>query len=75
MKPKRGKDGAEVAAADLGSPADPNQYRRQGHGDTRQWSSSTEGRRVQLDATKGSGGMNEEVFRYLSERDLTQQAV
>lgn len=35
----------------------------------------TEGRRVQLDATKGSGGMNEEVIRYLSEPGLTQQAV
>jgi hypothetical protein len=34
-----------------------------------------EGRRVQLDATKGSGGMSEEVIRYLSEPGLTQQVV
>jgi hypothetical protein len=33
-----------------------------------------EGRQLQLDATKGSGGMNEEVIRYLTEPDLTQQA-
>ena len=34
-----------------------------------------EGRQLQLDATKGSGGMNEEVIRYLAEPGLTQQAV
>jgi hypothetical protein len=33
-----------------------------------------EGRQLQLDATKGSGGMNEEVIRYLIEPNLTQQA-
>jgi hypothetical protein len=34
-----------------------------------------EGRRLQLDATKGSGGMSEEVIRYLAEPGLTQEAV
>jgi hypothetical protein len=33
-----------------------------------------EGRQVQLDATKGSGGMSKEVIRYLTEPNLTQQA-
>jgi hypothetical protein len=35
----------------------------------------SEGRQVVLEAMKGSGGMNEEVIRYLSEPGLTQQAV
>jgi hypothetical protein len=34
-----------------------------------------EGRRLQIDATKGSAGMNEEVIRYLAEPNLNQQAV
>lgn len=34
-----------------------------------------EGRQLELDATKGSGGMSEEVIRYLTQPNLTQQAV
>jgi hypothetical protein len=34
-----------------------------------------EGRQIQLDATKGTRGMSEEVIRYLTQPDLTRQAV
>jgi hypothetical protein len=34
-----------------------------------------EGRQVELEATKGSGGMSEEVIRYLSQPSLTEGAV